>query len=59
MDIEKLTPIQDAIVKEISRHLRRLGAEVGLCAAINSWGDTLPEYEVWLILKEMFPDEED
>jgi len=53
MDIEKLTPNQIAIVYEISRAFDRLGAERGIFAALHSWGDTLPEAEVWRMLKEL------
>ncbi len=55
MDVEQLTPTQYLIIKQISRHFQRLGAELGIYAAINSWGDTLPESEVLAMLEEMLP----
>lgn len=52
MTIESLTPIQHEIIRELSRAFERLGAEVGVFAALNSWGDTLPESEVLEMLRE-------
>jgi hypothetical protein len=53
MNIEKLTPVQYQIVKELSRAFDRLGAARGLFAALNSWGDTVPEADVLSMLREM------
>lgn len=52
MTVQKLTPIQYEIIKEISRAFDRLGAEVGIFSAIHSWGDTMSEEEVLGMLKE-------
>jgi hypothetical protein len=51
--IEKLQPVQYQIIEEIVTSLNSLGACVGLLAAISSWGDTLPEQDVLLMLKEL------
>lgn len=48
--IEKLSPTQYAIIKELSKAFERLGAERGVFAALNSWGDTLPEVDVLTLL---------
>ncbi len=49
--IEELRPIQYEIIKEITRAFDRLGGEVGLFAALGSWGDTLPEEDVLSLLR--------
>ena len=45
-----LTPTQLAIVAEIGKALRQLGAGIGVQAAVGSWGDTLEEDEVLELL---------
>lgn len=52
-EIQPLTPTKLAIVAEISRAFTRLGAERGIFAAIHSWGDTLPEGEIAMMLREL------
>ncbi len=52
MNIQTLTPIQLEIISEISRAFDRLGAEVGIFAALHSWGDTMPEEQVLQMLRE-------
>lgn len=46
-----LTPTQLAIVAEIKKALRQLGAGIGIQAAVGSWGDTLDEDEVLELLR--------
>lgn len=53
MGVEQLSKVHYDILKEINLVLDRLGADVGYFAALNSWGDTLPETEVLLQLKQM------
>lgn len=50
--LNTLTPIQHEIVGEISRILEEFGATSGLLSVIGSWGDTLPEDEILLMLKQ-------
>jgi hypothetical protein len=51
MKIEKLRPIPYEIIRELSAAFR-LGAEVGIFAALHSWGDTVPESEVLKMLSD-------
>jgi len=50
--IEKLSPIQNEIVAEIAEIAHKLGANVGVLAALGSWGDTLPEVNVLQMLRD-------
>ena len=52
MGIEKLSETQIAIIDEISRAFDRLGAERGIFAALHSWGDTMPDFDILEMLKE-------
>jgi hypothetical protein len=49
---EALQPVQRQIVVEILTALDRLGAKSGLVAPIASWGDTLTQDAVLVMLKE-------
>jgi hypothetical protein len=51
-EIEKLSPIQYRIVEEIIEAIDILGGKNDLTTALCSWGDTLPQSEVLLMLKE-------
>lgn len=50
--VEKLNPVQCAIVSELSVAADRLGAGAGLQCILGSWGDTLPESEILDMLKD-------
>ena len=52
MIIKKLSDTQVAIIDEISRAFDRLGAERGIFAALHSWGDTMPDFDILEMLKE-------
>jgi hypothetical protein len=50
-EINQLSPIQYEIIRQIVAVLDKLGASVGVFAALGSWGDTLPEEDVFCMLK--------
>ena len=52
MIIEKLSETQIAIIDEISRAFDRLGAERGIFAALHSWGDTMPDFDILEMLRK-------
>ena len=52
MIIEKLSDTQVAIIAEISRAFDRLGAERGIFAALHSWGDTMPDFDILEMLRK-------
>ena len=52
MGIEKLSETQIAIIDEISRAFDRLGAERGIFAALHSWGDTMPDFDILEMLRK-------
>jgi hypothetical protein len=52
-EIEKLSPAHYEIIKELSTALWRGEPSRGVFAALNSWGDTMPEIEVLRMLKEL------
>ena len=52
MGIEKLSDTQVAIIAEISRAFDRLGAERGIFAALHSWGDTMPDFDILEMLRK-------
>lgn len=52
MTITKFTPTQYEIIKELSKVIDKLLPDIRLQAAINSWGDTLPDEDVLGLLKE-------
>lgn len=47
-----MTPTQLAIVREISKALIKLNADMELRAAVGSWGDTLPDELVLELIEE-------
>ena len=51
--IEKLRPIQYEIIEELCKAFHDLKSPVGFLAALGSWGDTLPESEILVMLKDM------
>lgn len=50
-EIEKLTPIQYEITRELYKAIERLGGDMELLGAVGSWGDTLPQADVLEMLK--------
>ncbi len=52
MEIKKLSDTQVAIIAEISRAFDRLGAERGIFAALHSWGDTMPDFDILEMLRK-------
>lgn len=50
-EIEKLTPIQYEIVREISKMVQRLGGSMEDLATLGSWGDTLSQKDILGLLK--------
>ena len=52
MTIEKLTPVQGQILREICAAVNRLGGGRDIMSILGSWGDTLPEAEILKMLKE-------
>ena len=52
MEIKKLSDTQVAIIAEISRAFDRLGAERGIFAALHSWGDTMPDFDILEVLRK-------
>jgi hypothetical protein len=51
--IEKLSETQYAIIGELTDAVGKLGACVGLLAALGSWGDTLPESKILEMLQDL------
>ena len=46
-----MTPVQLQVIAQISRALRRLGADLELLATVGSIGDTLDDAEVLALLE--------
>ena len=48
-----MTPVQLQVIAQISRALRRLGADLELLATVGSIGDTLDDAEVLALLETL------
>lgn len=52
MTVEKLNETQYAIIRELQKAVADLSGDIGIQAALGSWGDTLPEADVLQMLRD-------
>lgn len=52
MTIEKLSETHYKINKELCHAISRLGGGPGLLCILGSWGDTLPEPEILIMIED-------